>query len=154
MIRLLDPRSPKSVLCVTQINEKTNEGDPPTFDFLGFSHYCGHSRAGKFKLKRKTAKKKYRQKLQALQEWLRANLTTPIAEVWATLNRKLRGHYQYYGVSDNWPWLLKYREAARRLACRLVRRRSQRKMSITTFYGEYLPRHPLARPRRLTNLIG
>ena len=88
-----------------------NEGTPPPFDFLGFSHYCGHSRAGKFKLKRKTAKKKYRQKLQALQDWLRANLTTPIAEVWATLNRKLRGHYQYYGVSDNWPWLLKFRKA-------------------------------------------
>jgi RNA-directed DNA polymerase len=36
------------------------EGAPGTFDFLGFTHYCGHSRAGKFKLKRKTAKKKFR----------------------------------------------------------------------------------------------
>jgi RNA-directed DNA polymerase len=131
-----------------------DEGTPPTFYFLGFTHYCGHSRAGKFKLKRKTAKKKYRQKLQALKAWLRANLTTPIAEVWATLNRKLQGHYQYYGVSDNWPWLLKFREAAIRLACRSIRRRSQRKMSQTTFYAEYLPRHPIASPRRLTNLIG
>jgi len=35
-------------------------------------------------------------------QWLRANLTTPIGEAWATLNRKLQGHYQYYGVTDNW----------------------------------------------------
>ncbi len=30
------------------------EGQSPgTFDFLGFTHYCGHSRLGKFKLKRR-----------------------------------------------------------------------------------------------------
>ena len=74
-----------------------NEGKPGVFDFLGFTHYCGHSRAGKFKLKRKTAKKKFRQKLNAMKDWLRSNLTTPIAELWQTLNRKLQGHYQYYG---------------------------------------------------------
>ena len=83
-------------------------GSPPgTFDFLGFTHYCGHSRAGKFKLKRKTAKKKLRTKIQELKDWLRANLTTPVSEVWSILNSKLQGHYQYYGINDNWPWLMR-----------------------------------------------
>jgi RNA-directed DNA polymerase len=39
-----------------------HEGSPGVFDFLGFTHSCGRSRTGKFKLTRKTAKKKYRQK--------------------------------------------------------------------------------------------
>ena len=132
---------------------KTNEGKPGVFDFLGFTHYCGHSRAGKFKLKRKTSKKKYRQKLQEIKAWLRANLTTPIAEVWQTLHRKLQGHYQYYGVSDNWQYLLSYRNAVTALVSRWMGRRSQRGMSRTKFYRDYLPRHPLALPHRLTNLF-
>ena len=130
-----------------------NEGKPGVFDFLGFTHYCGHSRAGKFKLKRKTSKEKYRQKLRGMKDWLRANLTTPITEVWQTLNRKLRGHYQYYGVSDNWSNLMSYRDAVTALVSHWIGRRSQRSMSRTKFYGDYLPRYPLAQPRRLTNLF-
>ena len=66
---------------------------------LGFTHYCGHSRTGKFKLKRKTAKKKYRGKIRDLKHWFRRQRTNPLPEVWKRLNAKLRGHYQYYGVN-------------------------------------------------------
>ena len=34
-----------------------------------------------------------------------------MADVWQTLHRKMQGHYQYYGVSDNWEYLLSYRDA-------------------------------------------
>ena len=129
------------------------EGKPGVFDFLGFTHYCGRSRAGKFRLKRKTAKKKVRQKLLAMKSWLRSNLATPVAEVWETLNRKLRGHYQYYGVTDNWDYLLSYREKVVELVSRWIGRRSQRSMSRTDFYQQYLPKHPVERPKRLTSLF-
>jgi RNA-directed DNA polymerase len=133
---------------------RLGEGSPGTFDFLGFTHYCGHSRAGKFKVKRKTAKKKLRMKLRDLKDWFQANLTTPTEEVWTTLNQKLRGHYQYYGVSDNWPWLMLYREAALRLARRWLCRRSQRgTMGIIFFYQVYIQRHPVAVPRCIVDLI-
>lgn len=133
---------------------RRGEGALGTFDFLGFTHYCGHSRAGRFKLKRKTAKKKLRVKYRELKEWFRANLTTPVKEVWKTLNQKLCGHYQYYGVSDNWPWLMIYREAALRMALRWLRRRSQRgAMRQTDFYTAYLSRYPVAVPCRLVNLF-
>ncbi len=66
------------------------EGAPGTFDFLGFTHYCGKSRAGKFKLKRKTATKKLRAKFQALKDWFREHLTKPTGEVWQTLCRSCR----------------------------------------------------------------
>jgi|GEM_PF-3683469 len=47
---------------------------------------------GKFKLKWKTAKKKFRVKLRELKGWFRTSLTAPANEVWSTLNAKLRGH--------------------------------------------------------------
>ncbi len=126
---------------------------PGVFDFLGFTHYCGHSRTGRFKLKRKTSSKKLRSKFSDLKDWLRHNLTQPIAEVWQTLNRKLRGHYQYYGINDNWPSLIKYHEAAKRMAHRWICRRSQTGRINLRDYGRYLERNPLIGPLRLTDLI-
>lgn len=69
--------------------QRLGEGAPGTFDFLGFMHYCGTSRSGKFKLKRRTATKKFRTKVADLQEWFRTKLTTPISEVWPSLVSKL-----------------------------------------------------------------
>src|SRR5207244_2123441 len=37
---------------------------------LGFTHYCGHTRNGRFKVKRKTSAKKFRAKLRETKEWL------------------------------------------------------------------------------------
>ena len=134
--------------------QQMDEGAPSTFDFLGFTHYCGRDRAGKFKLKRKTSTKKFRQKIGSLKDWFRKNLTTPIEEVWSTLNAKLSGHYQYYNVNDNWRWLLKFREAARRLGLRWMRRRSQKGAQLTWVkYRLHLERNPLALPGRITDLI-
>ena len=42
------------------------------------------------------------------------------------LNAKLRGHYQYYGINDNWPLLMAYRSKVRRMAKRHLSRRSQK----------------------------
>lgn len=105
-------------------NGKTRPLGIATF-FLGFTHYCGHSRAGKFKLKRRTATKKLRAKFRSLKDWFRESLTKPTADVWRTLCAKLQGHFQYYNVNDNWRSFVKYREAARRMALRWLRRRSQ-----------------------------
>lgn len=134
-------------------SQRCGEGTPGTFDFLGFTHYCGLSRAGKFKPKRRTASKKYRAKVRDLKHWLRRNLTTPLSEVWTKLNAKLRGHYQYYGVNDNWPLLMKFRHAAKQLAFRWLNRRSQKKSKTWPRFDAYMARFPLASPSKLTNLI-
>ena len=133
--------------------QRHGEGAPGTFDFLGFTHYCGTSRAGRFKLKRKTAKKKFKAKVRALKDWFHHHLTTPLSEMWATLNAKLRGHYQYYGINDNWPWLMKFRGMAKWLAYRWLNRRSQSKSMNWSEFHAYADRHELASPRRLTDLI-
>lgn len=73
-----------------------------TFDFLGFTHFCDKTRKGYFKLGRKTSSKKFRVKCKELNAWLKAirNLI-PTREWWRILRAKLRGHFEYYGVSGN-----------------------------------------------------
>ena len=134
-------------------SQRLGEGAPSTFDFLGFTHYCGNSRAGRFKLKRKTSTKKLRMKLLDLKRWFWKQLDTPTEEMWRTLNAKLRGHYQYYGTNDNWPLMMVFRDHARRMAKRHLSRRSQNSYLSWAKFNDFLTANPLANPRRLTDLI-
>jgi group II intron reverse transcriptase/maturase len=129
------------------------EGRPGNFDFLGFTHYCGTSRAGKFKLKRRTSRKKLRQKLQDMKEWLHSVLIERQSEVWKTLNAKLRGHYQYYSINDNWPELMVFLEQVKWLVRRWLNRRSQNTYVSWDEFRTYCKRHPLATPGKITDLI-
>ena len=66
-----------------------------TFDFLGFTHYWGQSRAGEWVIKRKTARSRLKRAFQALAEWCRKNRHQPLPEQHQTLKQKLQGHYGY-----------------------------------------------------------
>jgi Retron-type reverse transcriptase len=125
---------------------------PETFDFLGFTHYCGRSRKGNFKLKWKTARKKFLAKVKAFADWIRANRNLPLKDIWETVNSKLRGHFNYYGVSDNWEGLLQYRCQVERILCKWLRRRSQRSKLSWLRFNQLLKMFPLARPKSLINL--
>ena len=54
-----------------QQDSKPNK--PETFDFLGFTHYCSTSKDGKFRVKRKTARKKFKTKIKEFNIWLKEN---------------------------------------------------------------------------------
>jgi len=122
------------------------------FDFLGFTHYGGTSRAGRFKLKWRTSKKRFRVKLRAMRKWIRSHLSLPLAELWETVNQKLRGHYAYYYVSDNGAVVHEFRTRTAKALWKGLNRRSQRQSFSWEKFWAYVDRYPLARPRRVTNL--
>ena len=73
-----------------------------TFDFLGFTHYCSRSRNGKrFRMKRKTISTRLTTKLKAYKAWIKSNRNLTTQEIIQKTVSKLRGHYGYYGVTDN-----------------------------------------------------
>lgn len=121
---------------------------PGTFDFLGFTHYCAQTRFGGFKVGRKTSRKKYRQKLKAMNQWLKfIRNRQPLREWWEVLGRKVSGHFQYYGVSGNSAGIRQFRTDVICLAHKWINRRSQRGRYDWARFGRYLERHPLPRPR-------
>ena len=83
-----------------------------TFDLLGFTHFWGRSRKGRWVVKRKTSKSRLSRGLQALAEWLRKERHRPIAEQHRTLSQKLRGHFAYYGITGNADALQRFRREA------------------------------------------
>ena len=117
-----------------------------TFAFLGFTHYCGWTRDGRFVLKRKTQSKRLTTKLKLLREQARIRMHAPVAEQHRWLCQVLRGHYVYYGLPSNFPALHAFHEQVRLLWFRSLRRRSQRRLTWEG-YNVLLQRFPLPTPR-------
>jgi group II intron reverse transcriptase/maturase len=124
-----------------------------TFDFLGFTHFCGASRRGKFIVGRQTSRKKFRKKCQELRVWLKAvRNRLPVQEWWPVLRAKLRGHYQYYGVSGNMRGITRFYRHTLRQTLKWLNRRSQRKSFSWEGFLAYLGHYPLPTPRIVYNL--
>ena len=101
-------------------------GKPETFQFLGFTHICGRTKAGRFKLTRITDKKRIRTKLSKVKAELIRRRHLPIPDQGRWLASVLRGHCNYYAVPDNSQAInaFRFRIIGHWLAA--LRRRSQR----------------------------
>jgi len=134
-------------------NAKRQNRKANTFDFLGFTHYCDTSRKGKFIVGRKTSRKKFRMKCKEMNDWLRKIRNYRKAkEWWPILQAKLRGHYQYYGVSGNMRSLRRFCSLTLRMTLKWLNRRSQRKSFNRAGFEKYLEHYPLPEPRIVHNL--
>ena len=72
-----------------------------SFVMLGFTHYWGRSRKGRWVVKRKTAKDRLSRALKGIGQWCRNHRHWKLRDQQAALSRKLRGHYAYYGITGN-----------------------------------------------------
>lgn len=101
---------------------------PDTFDFLGFTHYCGTTRNGSFKVKRQTSGKKFRAKLHEVKAWLKQQRNS--AKTGKLLQRAkeiLAGHLTYYAITDNRRMCAEFRWQFTRMLFKWLNRRSQRR---------------------------
>jgi group II intron reverse transcriptase/maturase len=101
-------------------------GKPETFDFLGFTHYCGKTKNGRFWLKRKTISKRMRAKLAEVKDQCLRRRHQPIPEQGRWLASVVRGHLAYYAVPGNIEAVAAFRNQAMRHWFMALRRRSQR----------------------------
>ena len=129
-------------------NAEAKDQRAATFNFLGFTHFIDKARKGGFKLGRTTDRKKLRTKLKEMNEWLKAfrNMFV-ITDIWKTLKAKLRGHFQYYGVSGNYRALRQFENKTKRMILKWLNRRSQKKSFNWETFTVYLERHPLPKAK-------
>jgi len=101
---------------------------PKEFTFLGFTHYCGKTKEGYFKVKRRTSRKKLGQSLRELTEWARkARHVLRKGEMLRQARVKVRGHLSYYAITDNLERCRSYVYRATRIVFKWLNRKSQRK---------------------------
>jgi group II intron reverse transcriptase/maturase len=99
---------------------------PRTFAFLGFTHYCGWTRDGRYIVKHKTQSRRLTRKLHEVREEAWRRMHEPIADQHCWYASVLRGHYAYYGLPHNFRALASFRQQLRRIWFLCFRRRSQR----------------------------
>ena len=131
---------------------RRGEGKPETFTFLGFTHYCSHAKNGKFRVKRKTSRKKFAKKCKELNQKIKAMRTWDLDMIFKRLNQILVGYYHYYGITDNYNSLARMRTRVIRMLFYWLNRRSQKKSYDWTGFNQLLKQRPLAKPRIYVNV--
>jgi RNA-directed DNA polymerase len=120
---------------------------PATFDFVGFTFYWRRTRTGHWRMWCKTRRASLRRAKTSIYDWCRRHRHLSIEEQHAALNRRVRGHFNYFGVSGNYPSLMRLVEATKRAWYKWLRRRSQRARLNWERFTDMLRWWPLPRPR-------
>ena len=143
--RLLNFRRPQSD---ADGKGRGDDGNGPgSFDFLGLSHHWGRTRNGGWAIKQRTMKSRLNRSIKTIAEWCRRFRHLPVAVQHRKLSQKVRGHYNYYGITGNSMALGKFHRSVIRVWHKWLDRRSQkRSMSWERFWRLY-ERYPLPPPR-------
>ena len=126
-----------------------------SFDFLGFTFHWARARTGRWCMMCKTRSASLRRSVKTLYDWCRSHRHLPVQVQHEALARRVRGHFNYFGVSGNFRSLLNFADAARRAWHKWLCRRSQRNRLNWQRYTELLQRRwPLPRPRIAVRIWG
>jgi group II intron reverse transcriptase/maturase len=131
---------------------KENYKSTETFDFLGFTFINGKTRTNKYRIIILTSKKKLKQKKQNVKQWLKTQRNENILDIIDRINKKIVGHYAYYGVSGNYKSLVTFHKYIEVALYKMLTRRSQRSYLNWDRYYKVLSKYPLKEPKLYVNI--
>ena len=117
--------------------QHSTDGKTETFDFLGLH---------------RTSQKKLKVKKQNVKEWLKENIHGKPSDTISRLNKKLVGHYRYYGISGNYEGLMNFYHHIKAALYKTLTRRSQRAYLTWRRFSMLLEKHPIAEPKIFVNI--
>ena len=127
---------------------------PATFDFLGFTLYWRRARSGRWGMWCKTRSSRLQRAINVAADWCRRHRHEPVAVQHAALTRRIRGHFNYFGVSGNYRSLVSLVEATERNWFKWLCRRSNRSRLTWPRFAAILQRFPLPTPRIRVRIWG
>lgn len=130
-----------------QQRRQRGETGPETFNFLGFTHYCGKTRRGWFKVGRQPIAARMRATLAKIKEELRKRRHDPVSQTGQWLRSVVRGWLNYFAVPGTSRVLDQFVTQVERLWLKQLRRRSQRGRRLTWQSFSQLSRRWIPRAR-------
>jgi RNA-directed DNA polymerase len=125
---------------------------PTTFDFLGFTWYWRRTRKGWWSVACKTRRARLSRAAKAVADWCRRHRHLPVKEQHAALTRRIRGHFNYFGVNGNTESLKQLVDQVCRIWFKWLNRRSQRARLTWERYKDLLQDFPLPTPRVVVHI--
>ena len=111
------------------------KGTNETFDFLGFTHYNGKTRTGKYTVGHKVSKKKKKVFRQKLKVWAKDNRVLPTDLFMKRLNIKFTSTIRFYAISGTMDEMRRLQYIAFDVVFKWINRRSQRRSYTKTEFG-------------------
>ena len=111
------------------------KGTNETFDFLGFTHYNGKTRTGKYTVGHKVSKKKKKVFRQKLKVWAKDNRALPTDLFMKRLNVKFTSTIRFYAISGTMDEMRRLQYIAFDVVFKWINRRSQRRSYTRTEFG-------------------
>ena len=112
---------------------------PKEFTFLGFTHYCGKTKEGYFKVKRRTSRKKLGQGLREFTDWAcKARHVLRKGEMLRQARIRVLGHLSYYAITDNSERCSYFVYRTKRILFKWLNRKSQRKAYTWVAFNQAL----------------
>ena len=146
-------REKSKIIMFGRYAKRNSEGGKTyTFDFLGFTHINGKTKTGKYRVVHRTSKKKLAVKYQNVKAWLRGHMHGKLSDIISQLNRKLRGHYGYYGISGNIIGIRNFYWYVVKAVYFSENRRSQRSWLTWARYSRLLEKFPILKPKLYVNI--
>ena len=107
--------------------KRRGEGKPETFNFLGFTHFCGTiHETGQFIIRRKTVGKRMAAKLKEIRAQLRRRMHARVPGTVKWLQQVVAGYFQYHAIPGNFMRMQAFRRDVLWTWRKTLRRRSQR----------------------------
>jgi group II intron reverse transcriptase/maturase len=116
------------------------------FEFLGIAFRWMKDRSGTPRVKRRTAPKRLRRALARMTEWCKVHRIRKLGMIMASFNRKLLGHFNYYGIRTNYESLLAFYKQSKQILWKWLNRRSQRRSYNWHKFNILIRRFRIARP--------
>lgn len=135
------------------MKSKKTKVQPATFNFLGFTHYCGTTRKGKFSVKVKTMAKRLSRGLKRVKALCKKRRHHDLKGQHERMRSVLLGHYNYYGRQSNFAGLVQFYEAARGIWRKWLGRRSNDTVPWEKM-EKILIKYPLPKPRITQGKLG
>jgi group II intron reverse transcriptase/maturase len=116
-------------------------------DFLGFEIYWMKDSKGVARIEQRTARKKLQSACRRIKEWIKANRHLKGRAYIEALNRKLRGHYNYYNIPGNLSSLGRFYNWVIRCSFKWLNRRGGKRRSFTwKAFSSAIDRLGIAKP--------
>ena len=127
------------------------KGGKDKFDFLGFEFHNDKTINGKYRTNIITSRKKLKVKRANARQWIRKHMHDPLAELCKSLNKKIVGHYNYYGINGNYESLVKFYKYVKNTLYKWLNRRDQKgKMKYKHFLRVW--KHYIQEPKVKVNI--
>lgn len=108
-------------------NARRRGRKPKEFTFLGFTHYCGKTKKGHFKVKRRTNRKRLCLRINEFTNWARRSRNVlKKGEMLRRARIRVVGHLNYYAITDNAKACNTYMHHVTRNLLKWLNRKSQK----------------------------